>query len=68
MAFWRFTWLNSLGCIPWVSMLALIGRAVGDNWEEWRDKLHYLEYVVVVAVIAGLIYLLIRRRLNPKPA
>jgi membrane protein DedA with SNARE-associated domain len=68
MAFWRFTWLTTLGCIPWVTMLALIGRAVGDNWEDWRDKLHYLDYVVVVAVIAGLIYLLIRRRRNPKPA
>ena len=46
MPFWRFTVLTSLGCIPWVLMLALIGREVGDNWEEWRDNLHYLDYVV----------------------
>ena len=28
-------------------MLAMIGREVGDNWEEWRDNLHYLDYVVL---------------------
>ncbi len=44
MPFWRFTVLTLLGCIPWVLMLALIGQAVGDNWEEWRDHLHYLDY------------------------
>lgn len=68
MPFWRFTWLTTLGCIPWVTLLALIGREVGDSWEDWRDKLHYLDYAVVVAVIAGLIYLLIRRWRDPKPA
>ena len=31
--------LTLLGCIPWVLMLALIGKSVGDNWEEWRDHL-----------------------------
>ena len=39
MPFWRFTLLTPLGCIPWVLALALIGRAVGDNWEDWRDNL-----------------------------
>ena len=34
------------GCIPWVLVLALIGREVGDNWEEWQDHLHYLDYAV----------------------
>ena len=48
MPFWRFTVLTLIGCIPWVLMLALIGREVGDNWEEWRDKLHYLDYAVIV--------------------
>src|SRR5690349_5937397 len=62
MPFWRFTALTLLGCIPWVLMLALIGEAVGDNWEEWRDHLHYLDYAVVVAAIALVAYLLVRRR------
>src|SRR5262245_50622684 len=61
MPFWRFTALTLLGCIPWVLMLGLIGRAVGENWEEWRDHLHYLDYAVVVALIGLIAYLLIRR-------
>jgi membrane protein DedA with SNARE-associated domain len=68
MPFWRFTWLTLLGCIPWVTLLAFIGRAVGDNWEEWRDKLHYFDYLVIAAALAGLIWLFIRRRRDPKPA
>ena len=38
MPFWRFTALTLAGCIPWVLVLALIGEAVGDNWEEWRGQ------------------------------
>jgi len=67
MPFWRFTALTLLGCIPWVLMLALIGQAVGENWEEWREHLHYLDYAVVAAVIAGVFYLLIRRRRGGGP-
>jgi hypothetical protein len=34
-------------------MLALVGQSVGDNWEEWRHKLGYLDYLVLVAISAG---------------
>ena len=61
MPFWRFTLYTALGCIPWVLMLGIIGREVGDRWEEWRDYLHYGDYLVVAAVIAGVVYLLVRR-------
>ena len=37
-------------------------RAVGDNWEEWREHLHYLDYVVVAAVVCRVAYLIVRRR------
>ena len=66
MPFWRFTLLTLLGCIPWVLMLALIGEAVGENWEQWRDHLHYLDYVVVVAAIGLVVYLIVRRRRRGK--
>ncbi|HEX5376678.1 MAG TPA: DedA family protein [Solirubrobacterales bacterium] len=62
MPFWRFTVLTLLGCIPWVLMLSLIGESVGNNWEEWRDHLHYLDYAVLAAAIALVAYLLIKRR------
>jgi membrane protein DedA with SNARE-associated domain len=62
MPFWRFTALTLAGCVPWVLMLGLIGREVGERWEEWRDYLHYGDYVVIAAILAGIVYLLIRRR------
>jgi membrane protein DedA with SNARE-associated domain len=62
MPFWRFTVYTLAGCIPWVLMLALVGEAVGDNWEEWRHKLGYLDYVVLAAIVAGIVYLIVRRR------
>ena len=62
MPFWRFTVLTLLGCIPWVLMLGLIGKSVGHNWEEWRDHLHYLDYAVLAAGLALVVYLLLKRR------
>jgi len=62
MPFWRFTFLTVAGCIPWVTALALIGKGVGSNWESWRHNLGYLDYVVVALVVAGIVYLLVRRR------
>lgn len=68
MPFWRFTLLTLAGCIPWVLMLGLLGREVGDNWEQWRDYLHYLDYPIALALLAGGIWLLIRWRRGDRDA
>ena len=62
MPFWRFSAYTLLGSIPWVLMLAIVGEKVGDNWEDWRHKLGYLDYVVLLAIVAGVVYWLVRRR------
>jgi membrane protein DedA with SNARE-associated domain len=62
MPFWRFTAFTVAGCVPWVLALALIGRSVGDNWRDIQDKLHYFDYLVALLIVAGIVYLLIRRR------
>jgi membrane protein DedA with SNARE-associated domain len=62
MPFWRFSAYTLLGSIPWVLMLAIVGEKVGDNWEDWRHKLGYLDYLVVVAIVAGIVYWLLKRR------
>jgi len=62
MPFWRFTAYTLLGSIPWVLMLALVGEAVGENWEDWRHKLGYLDYVVLLAIGIGIVYWLVKRR------
>ena len=60
--FWRFTVLTVLGCIPWMLGLTLAGRAAADNWDHWRDKLHYIDYAVLALIIIGIIVLVVRRR------
>ena len=62
MPFWRFTVLTTLGCIPWVFMLTFIGKQAGDNWEKWKDNLHYVDYAVAAAIVLGIIWLIVRRR------
>jgi membrane protein DedA with SNARE-associated domain len=62
MPFWRFSLLTMLGCVPWVLMLTFIGQQAGDNWEDWKDSLHYVDYAVAAAIVLGVIYLLLRRR------
>jgi membrane protein DedA with SNARE-associated domain len=62
MPFWRFTALTALGCVPWVLMLGIIGREVGDRWHEWEDKLGYLDYAVIAGLIALVVYLVVKRR------
>ena len=67
MPFWRFTVLTTLGSIPWVLMLALVGRKVGDNWEHWRHNLGYLDYLVVAAIVGAIVYLVVKRRRGGRP-
>ena len=67
MPFWRFTLLTTLGCIPWIFMLTYIGREVGENWEQWKDSLHYVDYAVAAMIVAGVIYLVVRNRRGKRP-
>ena len=60
----RFVVFTLAGCIPWVLALGIVGREVGDRWDDWRDHLHYLDYLVLAAIVVGIVYLLIRRRRN----
>jgi membrane protein DedA with SNARE-associated domain len=65
MPFWRFTAFTVAGCIPWVLMLGLIGREVGDRWDEWNDRLHYLDYAVAAGLVALAVYAIVRWRSRP---
>ena len=68
MPFWRFSLLTLAGCIPWVLMLTVIGQQAGDNWEDWKDSLHYVDYAVAAVIVIGVVYLLIRARRRRKAA
>ena len=62
MPFWRFTALTTLGCIPWIFMLAFIGQQAGDRWETWKDSLHYVDYAIAVLIVVGIVFLVVRNR------
>jgi membrane protein DedA with SNARE-associated domain len=58
----RFSLLTTLGSIPWVLALALVGEGVGKNWESWRHHLAYLDYVIAAAIVLGIGWWLLKRR------
>ena len=62
MPFWRFTVFSLIGSLPWVLGLALAGHALGNDWTSVRKGFEYVDYVVVVAVVVGIVYALARRR------
>lgn len=72
MPFWKFTVATLAGCLPWVLMLTLVGRTVGANWVDWKDRLHYIDYLVAAVIVLGLIYLTVRwwkgRRTSGEPS
>jgi membrane protein DedA with SNARE-associated domain len=64
MPFRKFSVLTLAGCVPWIFMLTFIGKQVGANWEDWKNSLHYVDYAVLAAIVAGVLYLVVRWRRN----
>src|SRR3954452_20415890 len=60
MPFWKFSVLTLAGCVPWILMLTLVGKAARDNWTDWKDRLHYVDYGVAAIVVAGVAFLALR--------
>lgn len=60
MPFWRFSALTLAGSVPWILMLTLVGKAARDNWGHWKDRLHYVDYAVVVLIVLAVVYLAVR--------
>jgi membrane protein DedA with SNARE-associated domain len=60
MPFWRFSVLTFLGALPWNLMLTLVGKSARDNWTDWKNRLHYVDYVVVALILLGIAYLVVR--------
>ena len=58
----RYTVLTFIGSTAWCIGFAGAGYAAGTRWETFHEKFHYVDYAVAALVIAGVAYLLIRRR------
>jgi membrane protein DedA with SNARE-associated domain len=60
MPYPRFIVLTTVGSIPWIAGLGILGREVGSSWQSWRHNLEYVDYVGAAAVVAVIAYLLVR--------
>ena len=61
----RFTLFSLLGTIPWVLALAFAGHALGSDWTSVRKGFEYLDYVIVLLIVVGIVYAVMRRRSRP---
>lgn len=57
----RFALLTTLGSIPWIAGLAVLGREVGARWPTWRHHLEYVDYIGAAIVALAIAYLIVRR-------
>jgi membrane protein DedA with SNARE-associated domain len=64
----RFTVLTFLGCVPWCFGLAGIGWWFGNNYEDFHHAFRYVDYMFLALLVAGAIYLYIRRRRSTRLA
>jgi membrane protein DedA with SNARE-associated domain len=61
----RFTLFSLIGTIPWVLALALAGHALGSDWTSVRKGFEYVDYAIVLLIVAGIVYAVVRRRSRP---
>jgi membrane protein DedA with SNARE-associated domain len=58
----RLVPLAAAGCAVFCATIAGIGWAVGSSWHSASHDLRYLDYAIVLAAVAGGVYLFVRRR------
>jgi len=68
MPFVRFTVLTTIGSLPWVLGLALVGHAVGGEWTNVRKGFEYVDYALLALVLVSLVYWRVHRRRTAAPA
>lgn len=60
--FRRYNVLTLLGNSIWCLVLAAIGWALGSNWDTFHRDFRWVEYAVVVGIVAAVAYLVLRIR------
>lgn len=61
MPYWRFLLSAAAGSVLWITGLGFLGRAVGSDWQSWRNHLEYADYFFVGLVVLAIVYLILRR-------
>ena len=53
MPLWRFLLFSILGATPWVMLLVWGGLVLGDHWQDLKQQLKGLDYLVAAAIVAA---------------
>lgn len=53
----KFTIYTFIGSLPWCFVLAYMGFMLGPNWNIIEEYFHYMDIVVVIAVVILAVYL-----------
>ena len=53
---------TTLGAIPWTAALAILGYALGANWEHVANDFHGPTYAIAGVLVVGLVVVIVRRR------
>lgn len=62
----RFTVFSLIGTVPWVLALAFAGHALGSDWTTVRKGFEYVDYAIVLLIVVGIVYAVVRRRSRPR--
>jgi membrane protein DedA with SNARE-associated domain len=62
MPFRRYNVLTLIGNTAWCAVIAGVGYALGSSYESFNHGFRYVEYAVVLLIVAAVGYLLLRRR------
>jgi membrane protein DedA with SNARE-associated domain len=71
MPYLRFVSMAALGSTVWITGWALVGKAVGHQWQQWKHHLDYVDYAVVAVgllLIAWFVMRWMRNRNTPAAA
>jgi membrane protein DedA with SNARE-associated domain len=60
--FWRYTVLTLLGSAIWAFAFAGVGYGLGSSYEKFHHAFRFADYLVAAAVVAGIFYVILRRR------
>ena len=66
MPIWRFTLYTALGSLPFVAFLTWPGVRVGANWHAIEQNFKWLDYAVVAAIAAFVMWV-VANRLRRRP-
>ena len=58
----RYNVLTLAGNLVWCLALAGVGWGLGASWDTFHHEFRWVEYLVVAAIVAALVYLVWRRR------